>query len=94
MVLPCVGVDWKSIRENAQKLQLKRKKMKEVRVTTESFVLGMVMPISIRTCIDYRQLNKSYNKKKYPLPSIDDLFDQLQVARVFLKIDSRSGYDS
>ncbi|GKF66664.1 putative reverse transcriptase domain-containing protein, partial [Tanacetum coccineum] len=43
-------------------------------------------------CIDYRELNKLTVKNRYPLPRIDDLFDQLQGSSVYLKIDLRSGY--
>src|SRR5688572_473541 len=47
---------------------------------------------SLRMCIDYHQLNKMTIKNRYPLPRIDDLFDQLVGASFFLKIDLRSGY--
>ncbi|GKG31833.1 hypothetical protein Tco_0426783, partial [Tanacetum coccineum] len=44
---------------------------------------------SFRMCIDYRELNKLTVKNRYPLPIIDDLFDQLQGSRYFSKIDLR-----
>ncbi|KAJ0860528.1 putative nucleotidyltransferase, Ribonuclease H [Helianthus annuus] len=47
---------------------------------------------SFRMCIDYRELNKLTIKNRYPLPRIDDLFDQLQGAKCFSKIELRSGY--
>ncbi|KAH0724825.1 hypothetical protein KY284_000690 [Solanum tuberosum] len=47
---------------------------------------------SLRMCINYQQLNMVTIKKKYPLPRIDDLFDQLQHAKCFSKINLRSGY--
>ncbi|GJV58578.1 putative reverse transcriptase domain-containing protein [Tanacetum coccineum] len=47
---------------------------------------------SFRMCIDYRELNKLTMKNRYPLPMIDDLFDQLQGSNVYSKINQRSGY--
>ncbi|GJW92190.1 putative reverse transcriptase domain-containing protein [Tanacetum coccineum] len=47
---------------------------------------------SFRMCIDYRELNKLMVKNRYPLPRIDDLFDQIQGSSVYSKIDLRSGY--
>ena len=47
---------------------------------------------TLRLCIDYRQLNRVTIKNRYPLPRIDDLFDQLRGVRVYSKIDPRTSY--
>ena len=47
---------------------------------------------NFQMCIDYRQLNKLTIKNRYPLPRIDELFDQVRGASVFLKIDLRTSY--
>nr|GEZ40482.1 putative reverse transcriptase domain-containing protein [Tanacetum cinerariifolium] len=51
-----------------------------------------LVPGAAPMCIDYRELNKLTVKNRYPLPRIDDLFDQLQGSRIYSKIDLRSGY--
>jgi hypothetical protein len=55
-------------------------------------VLFMKKDGTLRLCIDFIQLNKVTIKNKYPLPRIDDLFDHLKGAKIFSKIDLRSGY--
>ena len=47
---------------------------------------------SMRLCIDFWKLNQVTLKNNYPLPRIDDLFDQLRNAKIFSKIDLRSWY--
>ena len=47
---------------------------------------------TLRLCVDYKQLNKMTVKNKYPLPRIDDLFDQIKGASVFSKINLHLGY--
>ena len=47
---------------------------------------------TLRLCIEYHQLNKMIIKNRYPMPYIDDLFDQIRRATIFSKIDFRFGY--
>ena len=57
-----------------------------------ALVLFAKMDKTLQLCIDHRQLNRVTIKNWYPLPRIDDLFDQLRGARVYSKIDLRTGY--
>ena len=47
---------------------------------------------TLRLCTDYRHLSRVTMKNKYPLPRIDDLFDQLRGSKYYTKIDMRTGY--
>ena len=47
---------------------------------------------TLQLCIDYQQLNRVIIKNRYPLPRIDDLFDQLRGAEIYSKIDLHTGY--
>ena len=84
--------------------ELKELKIQLQELLDKGFILPSVSPWgapvlfmkkkdgTLRMCIDYRQINKVTVKNKYPLPRIEDLFDQLKGAGVFSKIDLRSGY--
>jgi hypothetical protein len=86
------------------KTELKELQMQLEELLKKGYILPSVSPWgapilfvknkygTLRLCIDFRQLNKVTIKNKYPLPRIDDLFDQLKGARIFSKIDLRSGY--
>ncbi|KAL4017819.1 hypothetical protein IC575_021391 [Cucumis melo] len=84
--------------------ELKELKVQLKKLLDKGFIRSSVSPSSapvlfvkkkdgsMHLCIDYRELNKVTVKNKCPLPKIDDLFDQLQGATVFSKIELRSGY--
>ena len=85
-------------------LELKELKLQLQELLEKGFIRSSVSPWeapvlfvkkkdgTLRLCIDYKQLNKLTVKNKYPLPRIDDLFDQLKGASIFSKVDLRSGY--
>ena len=85
-------------------LELKELKVQMEELVNKGFVRPSTLPWgapvlfvkkkdgSLRLCIDYRELNKVTIRNQYPLPRIDDIFDQLQGAKVFSKIHLRSGY--
>ena len=67
-----------------------------IRTSTSSWGAPVLFPKkkdeTLRLCIDYRQLNRVAIKNRYPLPRIDELFNQLRGARAYSKIDLRTGY--
>ncbi|GJZ75957.1 putative reverse transcriptase domain-containing protein [Tanacetum coccineum] len=75
----------------------KEKRREDVPIVTQFLTLGSSGLVCqkerwiFRMCIDYRELNKLIVKNRYPLPRINDLFDQLQGSRVYSKIDLRPG---
>ncbi|KAA0045931.1 hypothetical protein E6C27_scaffold243G004710 [Cucumis melo var. makuwa] len=85
-------------------VELKERKVQFEEFLDKGFIRPSVLPWgapllfvkkkdrSMRLCIDYRELNKVIVKNRYPLHRIDDLFDQLQGATIFFKIDLCSGY--
>ena len=84
--------------------ELKELKIQLQEILDKGFIRPSVSPLgapvlfmkkkdgNLRMCIDYRKINKVIVKNKYPLPRIEDLFDQLKGPGVFSKIDLRSEY--
>nr|GEX82920.1 putative reverse transcriptase domain-containing protein [Tanacetum cinerariifolium] len=75
----------------------KEKRLEDVPIVQDFLEGALVLFVkkkegSFRMCIDYQELNKLTVKNRYPLPKIDDLFDQLQGSSVYSKMDLRSGY--
>nr|GEV69429.1 hypothetical protein [Tanacetum cinerariifolium] len=78
-------------RPEGNQKQLKTKKVNELKLK-DILVIREFPDVFSENLLDNRELNKLTVKNRYPLPRIDDLFDQLQGSRYFLKIDLRFGY--
>ncbi|GJZ82216.1 putative reverse transcriptase domain-containing protein [Tanacetum coccineum] len=98
---PLFGLAENKYHRNQRRRQSKEKRLEDVPVVQEfPEVFPEDLPVlfvkkkdgSFRMCIDYKELNKLTVKNRYPLPRIDDLFDQLQGSSIYSKIDLRSGY--
>ncbi|GJX76325.1 putative reverse transcriptase domain-containing protein [Tanacetum coccineum] len=93
-----IGMDWLSRYDAAilyglKKVRILLEESKEKRLEDVPIIRDFPEVYgSFRMCIDYRELNKLTIKNRYPLPRIDDLFDQLQGSSVYSKIDLWSGY--
>ena len=84
------------------RLELKELQMQLEELLKKGYIRPSVSPMgalilfvknkdgTLRLCIDFRELDKTTMKNKYPLPRIDDLFDQLRGSNIFSKIDLRS----
>nr|GEW92166.1 putative reverse transcriptase domain-containing protein [Tanacetum cinerariifolium] len=83
------------MKELAEKLQTYRQRLHKTKFLTLGAPVLFVKKKdrSFRMCIDYKELNKLTVKNRYPLPRIDDLFDQLQGSSIYLKINLRSRYN-
>lgn len=96
------GVCVRSYRHSATQKDIIEKMVKEmydcgiIRKSRISFASPVVLvkkkDNTWRMCVDYRQLNQHTLKEKYPIPIIEELFDELQGAAIFSKIDLRFGY--
>jgi hypothetical protein len=96
---PITRIPYRMSTPELQELKMQRKELLDLGLTHPSLSPWGAPVIFIRKkdgswilCIEYRQLNKAMIKNQYPLPRIDDLFDQMKGATVFSKIDWRSGY--
>ncbi|GJT17889.1 putative reverse transcriptase domain-containing protein [Tanacetum coccineum] len=83
---------WRSCRDNPRNSRIKVSFDQARRLREHRYCFVKKKYGSSRMCIDYRELNKLTIKNRYPLPRIDDLFDQLQGLQYFSKIDLRSRY--